>query len=86
MPTTLLFALEIKFVLKIESSAWGISRILCYKTLKKRQKHSRSGKKQSTSFCVSPYTSLHCFTTKQSTVEAYLLVKQYIILDIQSYM
>ena len=41
MLTTLLFALEIKFVLKIESSAWGISRILCYKTL---IKHLRSGK------------------------------------------
>ena len=41
MLTTPLFALEIKFVLKIESSAWGISRILCYKTL---IKHLRSGK------------------------------------------
>ena len=36
MLTTLLFALEIKFVLKIESNAWEfawqISRILYYKT------------------------------------------------------
>ena len=32
MLTTLLFALEIKFVLKIESNAWGIKRILFYKT------------------------------------------------------
>ena len=32
MLTTLLFALEIKFVLKIESDAWGIQRILYYKT------------------------------------------------------
>ena len=32
MLTTLLFALEIKFVLKIESNAWGIKRILYYKT------------------------------------------------------
>ena len=32
MPTTLLFALEINFVLKIESNAWGILRILYYKT------------------------------------------------------
>ena len=29
---TLLFALEIKFVLKIESNAWGIERILYYET------------------------------------------------------
>ena len=32
MLTTMLFALEIKFVLKIESNAWGISQILYYKT------------------------------------------------------
>ena len=32
MLTTLLFALEIKFVLKIESDAWGIQRIRYYKT------------------------------------------------------
>ena len=32
MLTTLLFALEIKFVLKIESNSWGIKRILYYKT------------------------------------------------------
>ena len=31
MLTTLLFALEIKFVFKIESNAWGIERILYYK-------------------------------------------------------
>ena len=28
MLTTLLFTLEIKFVLKIESNAWGIQRII----------------------------------------------------------
>ena len=32
MLTTLLFALEIKFVLKIESNMWRIKRILYYKT------------------------------------------------------
>ena len=32
MLTTLLFVLEIKFVLKIESNSWGISRTLYYKT------------------------------------------------------
>ena len=32
MLTTLLFALEIKFVLKIESNAWRIEWILYYKT------------------------------------------------------
>ena len=32
MLTTLLFALEIKFVLKIESNAWRIYWILYYKT------------------------------------------------------
>ena len=32
MLTRLLFALEIKFVLKIESNSWGILRILYYKT------------------------------------------------------
>ena len=54
MLTTMLFALEIKFVLKIESNAWGISQILYYKTNRealtvlctvvKRLEHSRSGK------------------------------------------
>ena len=39
MLTTLLFALEIKFVLKIESNSWGIWRIL---KLRKRLEHSRS--------------------------------------------
>ena len=32
MLTTLLFASEIKFVLKIESNSWGIKRILYYET------------------------------------------------------
>ena len=32
MLTTLLFTLEIKFVLKIESNSWGIKQILYYKT------------------------------------------------------
>ena len=32
MLTALFFALEIKFVLKIESNTWGIERILYYKT------------------------------------------------------
>ena len=32
MLMTLLFALKIKFVLKIESDAWGIERILYFKT------------------------------------------------------
>ena len=32
MLTTLLFALGVKFVFKIESNAWGIERILYYKT------------------------------------------------------
>ena len=32
MLKTLLFALEIKFVLKIESNAYGIKRILYYNT------------------------------------------------------
>ena len=32
MLTTLLFALEIKFVLKIECNSWEIYRILYYKT------------------------------------------------------
>ena len=32
MLTTLLFALGIKFVLKIESNAWGIQWFLYYKT------------------------------------------------------
>ena len=48
MPTTLLFALEIKFVLKIESNAWG--RILYNKTNREALtmlcsivKHLRSG-------------------------------------------
>ena len=32
MLTTLSFALEIKFLFKVESNAWGIQRILYYKT------------------------------------------------------
>ena len=32
MLTTLLFGVEIEFVLKIESNTWGILWILCYKT------------------------------------------------------
>ena len=32
MLTTLLLALELKFVSKIESNAWGLMRILYYKT------------------------------------------------------
>ena len=62
MLTTLLFALEIKFVLKIASNAGGISRTLYYKkkqrsldcalfyckALRKQLEHSRSGKKHKT--------------------------------------
>ena len=75
MLTTLLFALEIKFVLKIESNAWVIKwilynktnrealTVLCssYKALWKRLEHSRSGKKHLTTSCVSPYTSFVLF-------------------------
>ena len=31
MLTALMFALEMKFILKIENNSWGISRILYYK-------------------------------------------------------
>ena len=53
MLTTLLFALEIKLVLKIESKAWGVSRtVLCsvVKQLRSEEKHSIRSR-------VSPYNS-----------------------------
>ena len=82
MLTTLLFALELKFILKIESNTREIQRILfCCKALRKRLEHSRSGEKIRD---VVEYFFLHffralvasaCFTTEQSTVKASLLVK-----------
>ena len=73
MLTTLMSALEIKFVFKIEINAWGLNRFFHYKTnsealtvlilfcckaLRKRLEHLRSEEKHSTASRVSPHTSL----------------------------
>ena len=73
MATTLLFALEMKFVLKIERNAREFA-------LRKWLEHSRSGEKHEMESSVSLYTSFvlwplpACFTTERSTVKASLFV------------
>ena len=82
MLTTLLFASEIKFVLKIESNVWGISQLLYYKTNRVAMtvlcsvvKHLESGYVS----CFSPhfYRALAASCVLHNRSEHSLLIKLY---------